>query len=182
VIGGIIYVVISSEVQGPVLGIPMIILGIILVIDGLLIKFARSRTSPSKSIKEMTLWDLIIVGVCQGISALPGVSRSGTTVSGMLILGVKPEESFRLSFLALIPASIGATAITLLISHGQVAAAVNAIGTWNILLAMAISVVVSLVLIRFLLKEAASSRITTIVFALGAIAIIGGLIALVGGF
>jgi undecaprenyl-diphosphatase len=50
-----------------------------------------------------------IIGVCQGIAIVPGVSRSGLTIAVALILGLGFEFSFRFSFLLSIPAIIGAT-------------------------------------------------------------------------
>src|SRR5713101_5574320 len=60
----------------------------------------------------MVLLGLVVIGIAQGIAALPGVSRSGMTVSTMLLMGVKPEQAFRLSYLAYIPASLGAFFVT----------------------------------------------------------------------
>ncbi|MCS7097760.1 MAG: undecaprenyl-diphosphate phosphatase [Candidatus Methanomethyliaceae archaeon] len=50
----------------------------------------------------------IVIGAFQGISIIPGISRSGATISSALILGVKAEEAFKFSFLLSIPAIIGA--------------------------------------------------------------------------
>lgn len=49
-----------------------------------------------------------IIGVFQGISALPGVSRSGTTISACLMIGMSRSESFSFSFLLSIPTILSA--------------------------------------------------------------------------
>jgi undecaprenyl-diphosphatase len=49
-----------------------------------------------------------IIGICQGIAILPGVSRSGLTIAAALILGLGFGFSFRFSFLLSIPAILGA--------------------------------------------------------------------------
>jgi len=49
-----------------------------------------------------------IIGICQGIAILPGVSRSGMTIAAALILGLGFEFAFRFSFLLSIPAVLGA--------------------------------------------------------------------------
>jgi undecaprenyl-diphosphatase len=54
-----------------------------------------------------------IIGVCQGIAILPGVSRSGMTIAAALLLGLGFEFSFRFSFLLAIPAILGATILEL---------------------------------------------------------------------
>ncbi len=52
--------------------------------------------------------DSVVTGIAQGISIIPGISRSGLTISSLLAMGVKKEEAFRFSFIASIPAIIGA--------------------------------------------------------------------------
>jgi len=58
------------------------------------------------------------------------------TVSAMLIMGVKPEQSFRLSYLAYIPASLGAFFVTLILSKSQVDTAIQAVQPTDILIAV----------------------------------------------
>jgi len=49
------------------------------------------------------LKDSILIGVLQGLAALPGLSRSGLTVSGLLLRGYPGQHALRLSFLLSIP-------------------------------------------------------------------------------
>jgi len=176
VIGVAIFELVSEATsgKGPALGVPMILLGCVLIGDSLLIAYARGRYTPRKGLKDLRLRELVIVGIAQGIAALPGVSRSGATVSAMLLVGVKPEDSFRLSFLALIPASAGAAAVTVIFSKADLGAVISAIGEPVILLAMLLSMVVGIVFIRILLRAAASKHIVLLTFALGALAIFSG--------
>lgn len=169
-----------SSLNGPVLGIPMIILGVLLIIDGILIKVSKKYTT-SKTLVNLTILDLIFIGIAQGISALPGVSRSGTTVSTMLFLKIKPEEAFRLSFFALILSSIGATGVTLIFSRPQISSILAVFPATDLILAAIVSIGVSLVFINALIKSAKGSNITNIVFILGVIAIIGGIIGIIAG-
>lgn len=50
----------------------------------------------------------VIVGVCQGLAVVPGISRSGATITAALWLGVRRERSFELSMLMSLPAITGA--------------------------------------------------------------------------
>lgn len=61
----------------------------------------------------------LLVGIAQAIAILPGVSRSGATISAGLMQGIKREEAARFSFLLFIPAILGATILELP-SLGQV--------------------------------------------------------------
>jgi len=58
--------------------------------------------------------DAVLVGAMQGLALLPGVSRSGTTVSVLLLRGHDGEGALRLSFLLSIPASLGAGLLVVL--------------------------------------------------------------------
>jgi len=173
-VGVAIYATISETIQGPVLGIPMIALGCVLIGDGVLISLAKGRYVPSKGLKDLSLRDFVLVGIVQGVAAFPGVSRSGATVSAMLLLGINPRDSFRLSFLALIPASIGAAGVTVLLSHGQLSSAISTIGLPVILLSIVVTVAIGITFIRLLLRFAGSQKIAILTFSLGVLAIISG--------
>lgn len=56
----------------------------------------------------MRLKDALIIGFIQGLAIIPGISRSGATISAALYLGVDRELAGRFSFLLAIPAIIGA--------------------------------------------------------------------------
>jgi len=57
----------------------------------------------------LKLWHAILMGLSQMATVLPGVSRSGTTISTGMIFGADKEEAARFSFLMFIPAILGAT-------------------------------------------------------------------------
>lgn len=57
----------------------------------------------------VTIKNSIIIGIAQAIAVLPGVSRSGATISAGLLSGLNGEEAFRFSFLVALPAILGAT-------------------------------------------------------------------------
>jgi undecaprenyl-diphosphatase len=173
--------VVSEVSPGSAFGLPMTVLGCILIGDAVLIRLAKGRYTPRKGIGELSLRDLVIIGLAQGISALPGVSRSGATVSAMLLLGVKPEESFRLSFLALIPASVGATAVTVLLSKGDISSVLSTVTPPVILVAILVTIVVGVLFIRILLRVASSSRIALLTAVLGILAILSGVASILTG-
>lgn len=181
VMGIAIYKAVESLNLGSAIGGPMLILGTVLILDGVFIRYSRKRAMPSKSLKDMNLKELFLIGFAQGLAAFPGVSRSGVTVSTMLVLGTDPQESFRLSFLALIPASVGATLVTVLFSNTSLSASLGNLPTSEIVVALVVTFVVGSVMIRWLLRVAAHERITTMVFALGILAIAGGLLGVIFG-
>ena len=180
-VGVVIYKSVSETVSGPVLGLPMIVLGSILIGDGILITLAKGRFVPTKGLKDLRTGELVLLGIVQGIAALPGVSRSGATVSAMLLLGIRPEDSFKLSFLALIPASVGAAGVTVLFSNLQLGAVVSIVGVPVILIAILVSVAIGIVFIRLLLRFAGSRRIALVTISLGILAIFSGVTSFLTG-
>jgi len=83
-----------------IVALALIVTGIILILTQ---KFMHSRRS------NLTVKDAIILGITQGIAIIPGISRSGITISTLLFRKIDRETSFRFSFLASIPAVLGAT-------------------------------------------------------------------------
>jgi len=61
-----------------------------------------------KNSGEVNIKKSIIIGISQAIAVLPGISRSGATISTAILSGVRGEEAFRFSFLISIPAVLGA--------------------------------------------------------------------------
>ncbi|MEM3341303.1 MAG: undecaprenyl-diphosphate phosphatase [Thermoplasmata archaeon] len=72
--------------------------------------------NPFKStmIKEIGVSHALIIGICQGIAVLPGISRSGITISAAILLGIQREKAAEFSFLISIPAIAGAGFLSLL--------------------------------------------------------------------
>ena len=177
-------IIIGNSNTGSAVGIPMLILGIILMADAALIRYSRTRRGTGispRTLKDLTVKDYVVIGVSQGISALPGVSRSGITTSAMLLSNVEPDEAFRLSFTAGIFASAGAFALTLIASRNSVAASIAGIGLTGLAVAIVTSTVISLFLIDFLIKVAGKQKIIYVTAGLGVIAIASGLLYLALG-
>lgn len=62
--------------------------------------------------KEMPTWkDSFLIGCAQAVAIFPGISRSGSTVSSALILGLSEKEAVRFSFLMAIPVIFGANVL-----------------------------------------------------------------------
>lgn len=182
-IGAPLYLV-ADSIQGVSIGIPMLIIGAVLIGDALFIRYSRRRRGERvpRTFKDLRMRDYLIVGVMQGVAALPGVSRSGITVSSMLLLDVEADEAFKLSFLVGIFASAAAFALTTLVSETNVNQALSGIGIDGLAVAILTATVVSLFLINFLIKVASKSSIIYLTAALGIIAVAGGSLYLLTGF
>ncbi len=64
--------------------------------------------------KEISFSSSIIIGIAQAVAIIPGVSRSGSTISICMYLGIPPKEAARFSFLLSIPVILGASILGLL--------------------------------------------------------------------
>jgi undecaprenyl-diphosphatase len=182
-IGAPLYLV-ADSLPSIALGIPMLLIGAVLMADAGIIFYSRKRHEKGASLRKLdslTFKEYVLVGISQGIAALPGVSRSGITTSAMLLLNVEADEAFRLSFVAGIFASIAAFGLSLVVSASNVGAAVGTIGLGGIAVAVVASTVVSLFLIDFLIKIAGKSKIVYLTSALGIIALATGLLYLAFG-
>ncbi|MGA3111787.1 MAG: undecaprenyl-diphosphate phosphatase [Candidatus Bathyarchaeia archaeon] len=175
---------IADSITGIAVGIPMLIIGLVLIGDAALIRYSKKRKGKGvapRKLENLSVKDYLIIGITQGISALPGVSRSGITTSAMLLLGIEPDEAFRLSFTAGIFAALGAFGLTLIASKSNVSASIAGIGTVGLVVAILTSFIISLFLIDFLIKFAGKQKITYLTAALGLIAIASGVIYLALG-
>ncbi len=63
--------------------------------------------------ERITTWDAVAIGLAQGAAVLPGLSRSGATISLALMLGIGASRSAKFSFLISLPAIVGAALLTL---------------------------------------------------------------------
>jgi undecaprenyl-diphosphatase len=79
-----------------------------LIAVSLLMIYAERRPHPSYSLEKLTLKDSLIIGFAQALALLPGVSRSGITITTGLLQGYRREAATRFSFLLSTPAIAGA--------------------------------------------------------------------------
>lgn len=77
-----------------------------LTITGIILIFTRKFSQAERSVLHIK--DALILGVTQGIAIIPGISRSGITISTLLFRKIDRQTAFKFSFLASIPAVLGA--------------------------------------------------------------------------
>lgn len=115
--------------------------------------------------------DAVLVGALQGLAVIPGVSRSGVTVGGLLLRGVGGDEAFRLSFLLAVPASLAAAGLVVL-------EGLPGIGAGAAVAAVIASATVGYLAIAALLDIAERIDFGSLCLLLGALATVGGLLVL----
>lgn len=80
-----------------------------LLITGCILFFSDRMARGHKNVRSVTLTDVLLVGVAQGCATVPGLSRSGCTISAGMALGMDRQFAVRFSFLMSLPAVLGAT-------------------------------------------------------------------------
>ena len=83
-------------------------IGIALLCTGTMLFLSDKLASGRKTEKNATWVDAILVGIMQAVAVLPGISRSGSTITAGLVRGFDREFAVRYSFLLSIPAIVGA--------------------------------------------------------------------------
>lgn len=102
---------IHEKVQA--LGDNMVFVGAALVVTGFLLFACDLVRKGRKTAKNATLLDALVVGVGQAIATMPGISRSGMTITAGCFCGYERSFAVRFSFLMSIPAILGANVLSL---------------------------------------------------------------------
>jgi undecaprenyl-diphosphatase len=154
----------ATELAG---GAFIVVIGGLLVLTGL-VQLAAERSGGDQE-RSLGLLDPVLVGAGQGLAVLPGVSRSGTTASVLLLRGHSGERSFRLSFLLSIPAAFGASLLAV-VEIGGVPTADPVIAA----VAVFTSALVGYATIDVLMRVVRRLPFWQVCFGLGGLAIAGG--------
>jgi undecaprenyl-diphosphatase len=121
---------------------------------------AERRARQERGEKSVTLRDALVVGLAQCVALVPGVSRSGATISAGLFLGLDRVAATRISFLLSIPALVAAGGLEAVTSGSDVA---SSVGWGPTVLATVVSLAVAYVSIAWLLRLVAHHPISVFV-------------------
>lgn len=109
VIGAIAYEGIRQLIQSPMtVAIALIVGGVLILLIERMVKTVRVER-----VETMPVGTAVAIGVVQCIAMIPGVSRSGATIMGALLMGVERKTAAEFSFFLAVPTMIGATAYSL---------------------------------------------------------------------
>ena len=82
----------------------ILLVGCMLLLTALLLLLADKAKNTKK---EVSFWNAVLIGVSQAIAMLPGISRSGATISTSVLLGVDRTRAAKFSFLMVVPLIFG---------------------------------------------------------------------------
>lgn len=120
----------------------------------LLSTFVFQKKSATISPNEISTKSAVIVGFVQGIAVLPGISRSGSTISSLLLTGNSEEKSAEYSFLLSIPVIIGGFVFELvkLLKNSNASNAFASLPIWQCIYAFILTFLVALLSLKITLK------------------------------
>ena len=153
----------------------LIIPGIGLLITATLLFIADGVTPGKKKAKNVSYKNGFILGVCQGIATIPGISRSGTTITACLLSGFDKSFAVKYSFIMSIPAILGATVLELK-DIGDLA--ISSAQWGNYIAGMLVSAVVGFICIKTMLVVVRKKKFK--VFSIYCAVV--GVIAIIGSF
>jgi undecaprenyl-diphosphatase len=145
------------------------LIAIMLILLGIILYWADRRGAKKTNVSQITLPTSFLIGLSQALAIIPGVSRSGITMTTALLLGMTREGAARFSFLLSAPIIFGAAAVKLpqIISN-------PALITGNFIIGMVVSFVTGIASIGFLLRYVQTKTFLPFVwyrFILGALII-----------
>lgn len=88
-------------------------IGAAFLITGLILFLSDRMQNGRKNEKNMTVWDAVKIGACQAVATLPGISRSGSTITAGMAVGLNRTFAVKFSFLLSLPAVFAATIASL---------------------------------------------------------------------
>ncbi|HPE68449.1 MAG TPA: undecaprenyl-diphosphate phosphatase [Thermotogota bacterium] len=82
-------------------------IGVSLLLTGLILFLVDRKETGTKRLADVGIRVALVVGLFQAAALVPGISRSGITLAGALLMGLQREDAFRFSFLLSIPVILG---------------------------------------------------------------------------
>ncbi|MEO6199222.1 MAG: undecaprenyl-diphosphate phosphatase [Sphingomicrobium sp.] len=99
-------------------------------------------------VAEMPVGRALGIGFIQCLAMVPGVSRSGATIMGGLMLGIERRTAAEFSFFLAIPTMVGATTLELAKHHEALVAGANGVGLGAVAVGFVVSFIVAIVVVK----------------------------------
>lgn len=149
-----------------IFGSGLIIVGCMLVLTAVLLTLGETlsnrqvRKAAAEGCKgghEVGWWDALIIGIAQAFAVMPGLSRSGTTISTGLMLGVKKSSMAQFSFLMVLVPILGEAFLQLV--GGDFAASSSGISAWSLTIGTLTAFVSGYIACRWMIRIVQKARL-----------------------
>lgn len=150
-------------------------IGAIFLLTGCMLYVSDRMPRGRKSERQMTVVDALLIGVCQAVATIPGLSRSGTTITAGIATGHERSFAVKFSLLLSIPAVLGAN-ILALVDAIQEGFDTSLLGTYFVgMLVAAVSGYFSIVLLRRIVSKGRFGNFAYYMWGVGIVTLIASL-------
>lgn len=132
---------------------------------------SKQQAKERKSVADLSLLQMTASGLFQGFSIIPGISRSGITMSGLLFMGTRKEDAIKGSFLMSIPAVLGGFVLDVTFTAVD-GGSIFPIDWWQILIAILITAIIGYLTMELFLFIARKYNFSLICLILGILTIV----------
>ena len=160
--GRMFWYIVAATIPGGIIGFILdkyaedfltkpLIIAIALIVMGIVLYFADKNSKSETEYENMTFKQTFLIGLSQALAFIPGVSRSGITMTTGRLMGVKRESTAKYSFMLSAPIVLAATVFKLgdFIEYFTVASTTGIIA---FILGVLVSFIVGIIVIKFLLN------------------------------
>ena len=91
-----------------------VFIGVMIILTGFMLYTSDRMTPGKKTERSMTMFDALIIGLCQCAAAIPGLSRSCTTITAGVATGLRRDFAVKFSMLMSLPAVVGSLLLNLI--------------------------------------------------------------------
>ncbi len=151
-------------------------IGILLIINGAMLFVSDRLSGGELSLERASVRNTFFIGLFQLAGVLPGISRSGSTITGGLFAGLNRKDAVRFSFLMSIPAILGANVLELITAEGDFFGGVSLAACFLGMSAAALSGMFAIKLLQFFAGKNSFTPFALYCFAAGTAAIVGDII------
>jgi undecaprenyl-diphosphatase len=185
--GAIAGFLLESKIEGlfhqpgvPIRPYSMLAMAVIIAVLGLILLLAERLARHLQEMKDMTLRQTLIIGFAQALAIFPGVSRSGSTITAGLALGLKREAAAKFSFLLSAPIIAGAGLKSLVEIYSGIKT--GAIASTDLILfpiGLVVAAISGYLCIRFLLNYLQKHAVDLFVYYRWGLAVLVAAVALI---
>lgn len=90
-----------------------VFIGVMLILTGCVLYVSDRMQQGNKTENNITILDALTIGLCQCVAVIPGLSRSGVTITAGVATGLRRDFALKFSFLMSVPAVLGASILSL---------------------------------------------------------------------
>ena len=171
IVGVPCYFLVDYLIESPDIGdYTMLVIGVALIITAAILFFSKKVNVEGEMIEEISKKKMIGSGLLQGFSIIPGISRSGITMGGLLFMNVEKKDAVKGSFLMSIPAVLGGFFL-LLIDALVEGTPVLPIPFWQMIIAILLTAIIGYLTMELFIFIARKYNFAIICLILGIITI-----------